>query len=157
MEKNIEKNISIKDISFEQAKLTDIDQILEFDSLNTPPLFDKSKLEEEISNDSNYCIVARYMDKAVGYGSLSIMYDHADILYILASKYFGRIGIASNILNILIHKCKELGLEDIFLEVRESNTPAITLYTKHNFEKVSIRSKYYTHPIENAIILKRSI
>lgn len=156
MENNINK-IDLNDINFRIATTDDITNILAFDSLDTTPLFTKTKLEEEISNDSNYCLVAIYKDNIVGYGSMSIMYDHSDILYISTNKYYKRIGIANSILNLLIDKCKELKLDSIFIEVRKSNIPAISLYTKCDFNKISERINYYTLPTETAIILKRTI
>lgn len=156
MENNTKK-ISLSETVFRQANTEDIDKILEFDSLEDCPLFTKSKLEAEISGNLNYCIVAEYKNKVIGYGSISVMYDHADILYVSTSKHFKRIGIANHILSLLINKCKELKLEAIFLEVRKSNIPAISLYTKCAFEKISERKDYYTSPTETAIILKRNI
>ena len=52
---------------------------------------------------------------------------------------------------------KESGAECIFLEVRESNVPAISLYKKLGFEELGIRKKFYEHPIEDAIIMKVGI
>jgi [ribosomal protein S18]-alanine N-acetyltransferase len=37
--------------------------------------------------------------------------------------------------------------------VRESNTPARTLYRKHGFSDVGIRKDYYEKPSENAILM----
>ena len=39
------------------------------------------------------------------------------------------------------------------LEVRESNHPAITLYSKHGFELVGKRKDYYDKPKENAFLM----
>lgn len=41
----------------------------------------------------------------------------------------------------------------ITLEVRESNAPAINLYTKMGFVNVGIRPDFYSDPTENAIIM----
>ncbi|MCL1966612.1 MAG: ribosomal protein S18-alanine N-acetyltransferase [Fibromonadales bacterium] len=52
--------------------------------------------------------------------------------------------------------CKELaklGVEKFFLEVRESNIAAISLYKKMGFEKISERKKYYANG-EAAIIME---
>lgn len=46
--------------------------------------------------------------------------------------------------------------ENIFLEVRESNTPAIELYKKCGFEKLSIRKNFYANPCENAIVMMKA-
>lgn len=150
-------NLHTNNINFRQAKLDDINKILEFDSLDSKPLFTESKLKDEISSSSNYCVVAIHENVAIGYSSMSIMYDHADILYVSVNKDFKRIGIAKNLVNLLIDRCTELKLADIFLEVRESNIPAISLYTKCGFVKISERKDYYNLPAEHAIILKREV
>ena len=43
---------------------------------------------------------------------------------------------------------------NISLEVKEKNVPAIKLYEKYGFEKVGIRKKYY-NGIDNAIIMTK--
>lgn len=43
--------------------------------------------------------------------------------------------------------------QGITLEVRESNLPAISLYRKKGFEKVGKRIKFYSAPVEDAIVM----
>jgi len=43
------------------------------------------------------------------------------------------------------------------LEVRESNTPAISLYKKVGFKTDGARKNYYTRPKENAILMSLEI
>jgi ribosomal-protein-alanine N-acetyltransferase len=43
----------------------------------------------------------------------------------------------------------------IFLEVRESNSPAIGLYKKFGFVKISIRKNFYSFPDENAVVMQK--
>jgi ribosomal-protein-alanine N-acetyltransferase len=40
------------------------------------------------------------------------------------------------------------------LEVRASNHPAQTLYRSMGFRHVSIRSKYYSNPVEDAVLME---
>ena len=47
--------------------------------------------------------------------------------------------------------------EKIFLEVRESNLPAIELYKKCGFESISLRRNFYTNPRENAIVMMKEV
>ena len=45
--------------------------------------------------------------------------------------------------------------KEIFLEVRESNKPALLFYKKEKFEEIARRKAYYPAPVEDAIVMKR--
>jgi [ribosomal protein S18]-alanine N-acetyltransferase len=47
--------------------------------------------------------------------------------------------------------------EKAFLEVRVSNLAAIRFYEHNSFEVIGRRPRYYTAPIEDALILTASI
>ena len=47
--------------------------------------------------------------------------------------------------------------KEIFLEVRESNKPALLFYKKEKFEEIARRKAYYHAPVEDAIVMKREI
>jgi len=40
--------------------------------------------------------------------------------------------------------------------VRASNTAAQALYRQFAFEPIGVRSRYYTHPVEDAVIMRRA-
>ncbi|HUJ76340.1 MAG TPA: GNAT family N-acetyltransferase, partial [bacterium] len=42
----------------------------------------------------------------------------------------------------------------VFLEVRASNVPAIALYLKAGFAQTGRRLGYYTHPVEDALLME---
>ncbi len=73
-----------------------------------------------------------------------------ELLNLAVSPKFRRRGLASR----LIAKLKELKVDTIFLEVRESNAAARSIYRYHHFREVGLRKNYYAHPIENAIVLR---
>ena len=52
-----------------------------------------------------------------------------------------------------IEDCYKDMIKYITLEVRESNTPAISLYEKFLFESIGMRKNYYQDNGENAIIM----
>ncbi len=72
-----------------------------------------------------------------------------------------RKGIGNQLLAALIAAARETNSETVFLEVRESNTAARTLYEKSGFQPAGRRKSYYSNPIEDAIpyhlILGKSI
>ena len=71
---------------------------------------------------------------------------------IVVKKDFRNQGIASLLLKELINLSKSLNVKNLFLEVNEKNTPAILLYNKFGFKKISTRKNYYKD--NNAIVMK---
>ena len=68
-----------------------------------------------------------------------------------------RNGLATQLLNALLARARETHSEAVFLEVRESNTAARTLYEKAGFEQTGRRAAYYTNPAEDAILYRRRL
>jgi ribosomal-protein-alanine N-acetyltransferase len=77
-----------------------------------------------------------------------------DINSVFVFPRFRRKGVAEKLLSAAINTAKEKNLDKIFLEVRETNAPAIKLYQKAGFNKVGTRKKYYFDG-ENAIVMTR--
>lgn len=68
-----------------------------------------------------------------------------------------RKGLGNRLLNALLQSAKETNSTMVFLEVRESNTAARTLYEKAGFEQTRRRKSYYTNPIEDAILYRLNL
>ena len=66
-----------------------------------------------------------------------------------------RRGIGYRLLDYAVKCERGRGLESVFLEVRESNLPAKSLYEKLGFVPIGIRKRYYSNPVENAIEMRR--
>jgi len=49
------------------------------------------------------------------------------------------------------------GVRTAFLEVRESNRAARALYESRGFVEIGRRSKYYRRPVEDALVLRRTL
>lgn len=87
----------------------------------------------------------------MGYLFVTQVMDAADIDNIAVSPAFRRQGVASLLLDTALD-----GMDaDVFLEVRQSNAPAIALYRKYGFQEVGIRKNYYTSPREDAILMQK--
>jgi [ribosomal protein S18]-alanine N-acetyltransferase len=66
-------------------------------------------------------------------------------------------GIGTFLLNALFNRAKQTNSESVFLEVRESNTPAHKLYHKLGFEAIGRRKSYYSNPLEDAVLYRRTL
>lgn len=116
-------------------------------------LLSKELLKADLINSNSiYLIAKNEANEIVGCVGVNILVDHADIIMIVTKKDYVNNGIATLLLNAIISKCKTLNLESIFLEVRETNLIAISLYEKLNFVKIATRKKYYLDNQENALV-----
>lgn len=81
--------------------------------------------------------------------------DEAELITIGVAPDSRHTGIASAMLGIMEHELKKSGVQKIFLEVAQNNTPAYTLYEKIGFVAVGRRPKYYDGI--DAIIMEKQI
>jgi ribosomal-protein-alanine N-acetyltransferase len=65
-----------------------------------------------------------------------------------------RCGLGSRLVGELLDLVRSRGGKSVFLEVRESNRAARSLYEKWAFLEVGRRKMYYQNPAEDALILK---
>ncbi len=66
-------------------------------------------------------------------------------------------GLGKHLLHELLSVARKTNSTSVFLEVRESNTPARTLYETAGFEQSGRRRSYYTNPSEDAILYRLTL
>ncbi len=64
-------------------------------------------------------------------------------------------GLGQHLLARILEEAAGLGASTATLEVRRSNLAARRLYDRAGFALASVRTSYYTNPIEDALILTR--
>src|SRR5262245_50246262 len=70
---------------------------------------------------------------------------------------YRRNGIARLLLTQTIAEGKRLGATTAFLEVRRGNLAAQALYEKCGFKSIARRPRYYSEPLEDAVVMSRSL
>ena len=65
-----------------------------------------------------------------------------------------RRGVGKQLMDALLSAAHQTNCEAVFLEVRESNAAARTLYEKAGFEQTGRRKSYYNNPEEDAIMYR---
>jgi ribosomal-protein-alanine N-acetyltransferase len=68
-----------------------------------------------------------------------------------------RHGVGAALLAEAIHWGAELRAEKALLEVRASNLAALQFYERHHFQATGRRPRYYTAPVDDALVLTRKL
>lgn len=127
--------------------------IIETECFSHP--WSKQSLEEELNNETSLFLVAKEENEVIGYIGMSIVIDEGYIFNVAVRESYRNKGVATALINELVTYGKKNNFSFITLEVRESNLPAISLYSKFGFIKAGERKDYYSNPKENAILLTK--
>ncbi len=134
----------------------DIDKIVALNQKNFADGWNKSMLESAFSTGRFICIGIEEDEKLIGLISCSATDYDADIESITIAEEYRRNGFAKALLGLLEVKLKEKNIEKVFLEVRESNTPAKNLYLGAGYNEIHKRKKYYSDG-EDAVIMAKEL
>jgi len=87
------------------------------------------------------------------YGGMMVAVDEGQITNIATHPDYRRRGYGRAVVEALIKYAKNNGLDSISLEVRESNKPAIELYSQLGFKIEGKRKDFYVKPTEAALVM----
>jgi ribosomal-protein-alanine N-acetyltransferase len=141
-------------------KEEDIDAVFEIETVSFPHPWKKKQFEEELKSDHSHILLATVdhsgKEKVVGYICWWTVADEIHILNLASHPDFRRQGVATTLLNVLLHYAEEKEINIATLEVRRFNTPALQLYKKFGFTVKGIRKGYYPEG-EDAVVMEREI
>jgi ribosomal-protein-alanine N-acetyltransferase len=80
-----------------------------------------------------------------------------EILNLAVAPEWRRRGVADALLRSGLLALRRRKVEEVFLEVRESNHSAQALYLRHGFRPVGQRAAYYRNPREDALVLRLAL
>jgi [ribosomal protein S18]-alanine N-acetyltransferase len=66
-------------------------------------------------------------------------------------------GVGRRLMQELLARAQQRNSHTIFLEVRESNASAISLYEKLGFQQTGRRKSYYSNPVEDALLYCKNL
>ena len=142
-------------ITYTQMTAEHVPQVAQLEKICFADPWSELSISLELTNVWSYWVVALDGDTVVGYVGSQSSIDEADIMNVAVHPDYRRQGIAEKLINTLVADLKKRGCHALLLEVRVSNTPAITLYEKLGFVQVGCRKNYYRNPKEDALILRK--
>lgn len=134
-----------------------IDEVadLEYRSFSQP--WSRDAFGDTLAKDEYIYLVALAEGRVAGYVGAVIALDEGDITNIAVDEQYKRAGIGMELMKQMEQLLAKKAVKEIFLEVRESNLAARSLYAKCGYAEVGIRKNFYQKPVENGIVMKYSI
>jgi len=109
------------------------------------------QIQADLSQDQTWYALAYDGAEVIGFLAVQENLFEAEVLQIAVKQTYQGQKIATALFDFLPAD------KEIFLEVRESNRPALLFYKKEKFEEIARRKAYYHAPMEDAIIMKREV
>ncbi len=88
-----------------------------------------------------------------GYITFRILDDPLELMRIAVAPACRGRGYSKILMDRMTVSAAESGIKNITLEVRASNTAAVSLYALYGFREETLRKGYYTDPDEDAVIM----
>lgn len=102
-------------------------------------------------------LVAELKGEVVGYAVFWAVFDQGELGNVAVDDEYRGQGIGGKLIEAVLERARERGVREIFLEVRKSNVRAQQLYETFGFTQVGRRKNYYLEPLEDALVLKKTI
>ena len=135
---------------------SDIGRVTEIERLVQTHPWSRQQFQESLT--SYQCTVYEQANQVVGFCILQPVVDEANLLLMAIHPSQQGKGLGYELLDYSIQLLKNNPIQ-IFLEVRESNIPAIRLYEKTDFHQIDLRKNYYPNidgSKEHAVIMVKT-
>lgn len=133
-----------------------LDAVLALDAVCFERPWTRADYERELADPARCFIYLAQIDgETVGYCSFWRVFDEIHVNNFAVHPTWRRQGVGRRLLAYVVEAAAAMGAPRATLEVRHSNTAAIALYESAGFAPAGVRRAYYTHPVEDALILWR--
>lgn len=143
-------------MNFRDFGRADVDKIIEIERGNFSDGWNEQMLLSAFDTERFYCIGLEVDGQTVGLITYSLSLETADIEGVVTIAEQRGKGYASRLVERALERIEQTGIKKVFLEVRETNLPAICLYKKFGFEQISVRKNYYPDG-ENAFVMVKEL
>lgn len=136
-------------ISVRQAVESDLHALVSLDALSNPHPWGESLVLDALKTRKNWVIEGvektsdKYPEPLLAWLTASQWADQSELELIVVSLDARRQGLAKKLMTEWLAHAKQEGVSECLLEVRESNSGAISLYESFSFELVGRRKNYY--------------
>lgn len=123
----------------------------------------RKMLEGELTgNQFAHFLVARHQKESttkaeptiIGYHCFWMVFEELRLMNLAVRESMRKRGVGGALVTEALHVGLEQAADRAVLEVRASNNPARSFYTRLGFVQVGSRPRYYTNPTEDAVLME---
>jgi [ribosomal protein S18]-alanine N-acetyltransferase len=142
-------------ISIRPAESRDVDAVaaIERESF-TLPWSRRSFVDLVRSHQGVFLVATDPGGAVVGYAVLLVAGSESELTNVAVATVARGRGIGRLLLDAIVLRAQQRRASSMFLEVRESNLAAQALYASKGFRAVARRRRYYSQPVEDALVLR---
>jgi [ribosomal protein S18]-alanine N-acetyltransferase len=143
-------------VTIEPALRIDLPAIAELEQASFADPWSLASFDAVMDEPAAFFAVARGAEERIlGYVVAWFAADEGEIANLAVREPTRRRGIGAALLDGALAEGSRRGARNLYLEVRESNDAARRLYASRAFEEIGRRKRYYRHPVEDAVVLRR--
>jgi ribosomal-protein-alanine N-acetyltransferase len=157
-------NRRVDSVLFEQATDRDLEAILHIEQASFSTPWTRKMFEVEMHGNPFASLVVGRSEgadggrgKVLGYICFWVVFEELRLMNLAVAPAARRRGLATALVHHALTVGRERGARRAVLEVRSSNEAARRLYERMGFAQVALRAKYYTNPVEDALLLELAI
>lgn len=156
MEANVAQHAGLR---IERARPEDLDGIMRIEQTAFTMPWTRKMFEVELSqNPFGRLEVLRRSDATlIGYVCYWVVFEECRLMTLAVDALARRQGLGRALLRHAMERGQAAGATRGLLEVRASNEAAIQLYEQEGFRRVAVRARYYTSPVEDAVLMERAL
>lgn len=144
-------------ISIREMKYEDLDAIIEIENSSFSVPWSRHAFEGELLNRMALYKCLEFNGKVVAYVGVWKVYNEGHITNVAVLPGYRGLGLSKILLSNLFETCSNNNIDKLSLEVRKSNEVAINLYKQLGFVSAGVRPRYYSKPVEDAIIMWKEL
>lgn len=152
----------IEHFVIESAEFGDISRFCDIEGMSFSQPWSRENFESSFNNSAaKYFKAVRKFsnsgemnEEIVGFIGLSVVLDEAEVINLAVEPAHRNVGIGRSLVLEALKWLVGQNVCSVFLEVRFSNIPAIELYKTVGFDEIGVRKRYYSAPVEDAMIMK---
>jgi len=151
----------VNGLSLERATAADLDRIVAIEQASFPTPWTRKMFEVELNQNPFGQLWVRWFADQVPaardimcYVCFWVVFEEVRVMTLAVDPAARGRGIGRTLLQHALAIGREQGALRALLEVRESNAAASNIYTQAGFRRVAVRPRYYTNPVEDAVLME---